>query len=168
MLANAAVQPAGCDWPVALPSSVRKDDVTLFKSSVRKRPAGGGRLIGRQAQQEFLDALILCGDPALAARPLGLSLVRLLRQRERDAAFARQWQAAIAFAWERVEHRLLAQLLEGSAGFDGKLALAAMARRDQGAARVPTRPVEGEAVARLRAELRALAGPDAEGSAHNA
>lgn len=123
-----------------------------------RKPAAAGK--GTQAaRRAFLDALALCGDPAVAAERAGLRLMVLIQLRARDAQFAARWQAAIDFAWERVEHRLLAQLLDSGAAFDSKLALAAMARRDQGAPRGQVRPVDSAAVARVRAELRALTEP---------
>lgn len=158
------------------PCAARSNAVALFGSgkppaprnaaarSARRRLQPSGNL-SRRVRQQFLDALMLSGDPALAAERLGVSLLRLVTLRATDADFARKWHMAINFAWERVEHRLLAQLLDGSAAFDSKLALAAMARRDQAGPRVPARAVDSASVARLRAEIRSLAGPDAGKSA---
>ncbi|WP_439547252.1 hypothetical protein [Sandarakinorhabdus sp.] len=115
----------------------------------------------RRARLDFLDALAKFGDPALAAEVLQLSLVKLFRLRAEDAEFAAEWHAAIGFAWERVEHRVLAQMLDPAAAMDSKLALAIVARRDAGTAKVQGRRVDGAAVAKLRAELRALAGSEA-------
>lgn len=115
----------------------------------------------RKARQLFLDHLIRSGDPALAAAETGLGLLPFFKLRAADADFAADWQAAIGFAWERVEHRVLAGLLAQDGGLDIKLALAIMARRDAGNARVQARRVDSASVARVRAELRALAGPAA-------
>jgi hypothetical protein len=101
----------------------------------------------------------------------------LFRHRDADPAFAAEWLAAVNYAWERVESRVLAALLSdttqstdevgkparkavvGSGMINTRLALAIVARRDKpvthkGAAR----PYDGAGAARLRAELRALAG----------
>ena len=136
------------------------------------------RLVGkRKDRQAFLELLARHGDPAVAADQLGLPLFVLFRHRDADPAFAAEWLAAVNYAWERVESRVLAALLSDTdaetgdkagdraarkpaAGIiDTRLALAIVARRDKpvthkGAAR----PHDGAAAARLRAELRALAG----------
>jgi hypothetical protein len=131
--------------------------VPARKMATRKPAvAGKGTPMARRA---FLDALALCGDPAVAAERAGLRLMALVQLRARDAQFAARWRAAIDFAWERVEHRLLAQLLDSGAAFDSKVALAAMARRDQGSPRGQAPTVDSAAVARVRAELRALTEP---------
>lgn len=146
---------------------IKGNPVALFvaaKPAPRRKPRGGAEAslaVTEPARREFLDELMRGGDPAVAADRSGLSLVRLVELRDTDAAFAAAWHSAIGFAWERVEHRLLAQLLDADVVLDSKLALAAMARRDQGAARVQGRNVDSASVARVRAELRMLTGPDA-------
>ena len=158
---------AGID--AAPPRAARKSSGTSSRPTTRL----ARRLIGnRRARLAFLDQLCRTGDPALAADALGLSLTQLFRMRETDAEFAAQWQAALGFAWERVEHRVLATLLaeveaagdgaDGRSGkrsglLDSRLVLAILSRRDA-AVRVTGRPVDAPHVARLRAELRALAG----------
>lgn len=136
------------------------------------------RLVGsRKVRMAFLELLARHGDPAVAADQLGLPLFVLFRHRDADPAFAAEWLAAVNYAWERVESRVLAALLSdvadapdatgkptrktmvGSGMIDTRLALAIVARRDKpvthkGAAR----PYDGAGAARLRAELRALAG----------
>ena len=136
------------------------------------------RLVGsRKDRMAFLELLARHGDPAVAADQLGLPLFVLFRHRDADPAFAAEWLAAVNYAWERVESRVLAALLSdttqptdevgkparkavvGSGMIDTRLALAIVARRDKpvthkGAAR----PYDGAGAARLRAELRALAG----------
>lgn len=124
--------------------------------------------VSQQVRDNFLNILASSGDPAVAAEQTGLRLELLFRLRAEDADFAARWHAAISFAWEMVEHRLLAQLLDRKAALDSKLALTALARRDQGTARVSGRPLESASVARLRAELQALTGPDDQGSAETA
>ena len=140
----------------------------------RPRTRLGRRLFGTRARRlQFLDALARSGDPAAAAAALSLSLVEAIRMRDEDALFANQWQAAMAIAWERVEHRLLADLLADGPGDearvkaarDSKLALAILSRREpvvtRGSGIGPAaRPVDSAHVAALRAELRALADPD--------
>ncbi len=135
----------------------------------RPRTRLGRRVFGTRAKRlVFLDALARSGDPAVAAAQLGISLFEACRLRDADADFAAQWQEAIAMAWERVESRLLSVLLSEAEAKDGKadalrdskLALAILARREQGLIRAggsAGRPVDGAHVAQIRAELRALA-----------
>lgn len=130
------------------------------RQRVRSKPAVKV-LASRKARLAFLDHLMRSGDPALAAKELGLGLLPLFRQRATDSEFAADWHAAIGFAWEQVEHRVLAALLAPDGGVDIKVALAIIARRDTNQVRMPGRRVDSASVARLRAELRALAGPDA-------
>ncbi|OSZ69141.1 hypothetical protein CAP39_10130 [Sphingomonas sp. IBVSS1] len=150
--------------PATAPNRVRA-------SGRRPRTRLGRRVFGTRAKRlVFLDALARCGDPAVAARELGVSVFDAYRVRDADAEFAAQWQEAITIAWERVENRLLSELLSEAEAKDGKtsnlrdskLALAILARRDSGVTRAggtAGRPVDGAHVARLRAELRALADP---------
>jgi hypothetical protein len=141
-------------------------------SGRRPRTRLGRRVFGtRRARLDFLDALARTGDPAVAAAGLGISVFDAYRVRDNDAGFAAQWHAAIAIAWERVENRLLSELLAeaetagGKTGGlrDSKLALAILARREPPLTRAgggtANRPVDSAHVARLRAELRALADP---------
>lgn len=122
------------------------------------------KLLGRRRDRTaFLDLLARHGDPALAAERLGLPLMLLYRHRDADPLFAAEWQAALGYAWEQVETRvlatLLAQLGDGAAArpVDPRLALAIMNGRDRPQTRSGARPVDSEAVARMRAEVRALA-----------
>lgn len=138
----------------------------------RPRTRLGRRVFGsRRARLDFLDALARTGDPAMAAAGMGISVFDAYRMRDSDAKFAANWHAAIAIAWERVENRLLSELLAEAQASDGKtgglrdskLALAILARREPSVTRAggsaAGRPVDSAHVARLRAELRALADP---------
>ena len=124
----------------------------------------------RKARAVFLDALTETGDPGQSARQAGLPLLQLYRHRDADPAFAADWQAALGYAWEQVETRVLAALLQrlqqevaepavgAKSGFlDSRLVLAIVTGREKSVTRAGMRPVDGPAVARLRAELRALA-----------
>jgi hypothetical protein len=149
--------------PTAKPRDRSKDRAG---ERVRYRPGTreARRLVGsRKDRVAFLELLARHGDPAVAADQLGLPLFVLFRHRDADPAFAAEWLAAVQYAWERVESRVLAALLGQLADKDGKidtrLALAIVGRRDkpvthQGA----VKPYDGAGAARLRAELRALAG----------
>ncbi|WP_310476175.1 hypothetical protein [Sandarakinorhabdus sp.] len=123
----------------------------------------------------FLEQLIRLGDPALAADAVGLPLMQLFRQRDADPRFAAGWQAALGYAWERLESRVLAELLARADApaetgivrkasgaltglLDSRLAMAIIDRREKPVTRQHGRPVESASVARLRAELRDLAG----------
>jgi hypothetical protein len=141
---------------VALLVPVEKPEARKTRSEAQSPAA-----LTAEARRKFLEVLAICGDPVVAADKFGLDLVRLMRLRAGNADFSAAWHAAIGFAWELVEHRLLAQLLDTSAAMDSKLALTALARRDQGTARVVGRSVDSASVARLRAELRSLTGPAA-------
>lgn len=134
------------------------------------------RLVGkRKDRMAFLELLARHGDPALAADELGLPLFVLFRHRDADPAFAAEWLAAVNYAWERVESRVLAALLDntgdpgaadkgsrktlGGGQIDTRLALAIVNRRDKPVTHSGSaRPADGASAARLRAELRALAG----------
>lgn len=140
------------------------------RERVRYRPGTrqARRLVGNKKDRMlFLEQLARHGDPAIVADQMGLPLLVLFRHRDADPAFAAEWQAAVNYAWERVESRVLAFLL-GQFGndeakrawpIDTRLALAILTRRDRpvvhGGA---VRPAEGASVERMRAELRALAG----------
>jgi hypothetical protein len=117
----------------------------------------------------FLDGLARTGDPGMAAEQAGLPLLQLYRQRDAEPAFAAEWQAALGYAWEQVETRVLAALLQrlqhevaapaasGKSGLlESRLALAIVTGRDKPVTRAGGPPVDGPSVARLRAELRAL------------
>jgi hypothetical protein len=75
--------------------------------------------MGLAQRRQFLDELARSGDPEQAARTLNVSLVEAFRLRDADPAFGAQWQAAVGFAWELLEMRLLAELLSGAAVGDG-------------------------------------------------
>ena len=120
-------------------------------------------------RRAFISKLIETGDPLLAAKAVGRSMEDAFRMRDADEGFAAAWVRAVGLAWEQLESQLLAGLLgaaraaaarEAEAGAipgaaDNKLVLAALQRRPVTAAR--PRPVDGAAVARLRAEIAALA-----------
>jgi hypothetical protein len=121
------------------------------------------KLVGsRKNRAAFLELLARHGDPAVAADALDLPLLVLLRHRDADPAFAADWLAAVNYAWELLESRVLAGLIAQSSTdgntMDTRLALAIVGRRDKPVQSWQARPVDGAAVARLRAELRRLAG----------
>ncbi|MCU0891081.1 MAG: hypothetical protein MUE77_04895 [Sandarakinorhabdus sp.] len=124
----------------------------------------------RKERAAFLDALARTGDPGQAAQQAGLPLLQLYRHRDADPVFAADWQAALGYAWEQVETRVLAALLQRlqqeatdpavgakSGLLDSRLVLAIVTGRDKPVTRSGAQPVDGPSVARLRAELRALA-----------
>jgi hypothetical protein len=94
----------------------------------------------------------------------------LYRHRDADPRFAAEWQSALGYAWEQVETRVLAALLaqldraedstSGSRGglIDSRLALAILNGRERPVTRQGARSIDSASVARLRAEIRALAG----------
>ena len=156
----------------------RPRDRSLERHRHRPGSREARRLVGsRKDRMAFLELLARHGDPAVAADQLDLPLFVLFRHRDADPAFAAEWLAAVNYAWERVESRVLAALLSdttdtpdetgkparrtavGSGMIDTRLALAIVARRDKPVThKGAVRPHDGAAAARLRAELRALAG----------
>ncbi|KPF57615.1 hypothetical protein IP88_16700 [alpha proteobacterium AAP81b] len=110
-------------------------------------------------RQRFIATLTETGNPAAAAAAIGQTLAAAYAMRERWPQLAEEWRAALGIAWEQVEMRLLATLLDGDAGeIDAKVALEMLKRR-------PTSPpraivtVDAARIARVRQEIRALAAP---------
>ena len=108
-------------------------------------------------RQRFIATLIETGNPAVAADAIGQTLASAYRMRDRCAVLETEWRQALGIAWEQVEMRVLANLLEGHASaIDTKSALEMLKRRTP----VPTRPVvtiDAAKITRIRSEIRALA-----------
>jgi hypothetical protein len=162
---DAPVAPAmagGTSLVVDMAAPARKpQDRARDRSRYRPGTREARRLVGsRKDRAAFLEKLARQGDPAVAADELGLPLFVLYRHRDADPVFAAEWLAAVNYAWERVESRVLAALLGQLAdNLDTRLALAIVGRRDKTVAHKGTaKPYDGAGAARLRAELRALAG----------
>lgn len=116
------------------------DDTAPVAKLPRYRHRPGSRLamkmIGRRKDRlAFLEQLARCGDPAVAADQAGLPLFEAFRYRDADPGFGAEWQAAVNYAWERVESRVLAALL-------GQLADGASAAGGTALARSPDRQQE--------------------------
>ena len=180
--ASLPVMPAAAES--VLPLRSRDRQYLRYRPGTRQ----ARRLVGsRKDRMAFLELLARHGDPAVAADELGLPLFMLFRHRDADPAFAADWLAAVNYAWERVESRVLAALLceaadaeaaeraagdgkrvrkpvvgAGAGQIDIRLALAIVGRRDKPVTHTGgTKVADGTGAARLRAELRALAGlPD--------
>lgn len=106
----------------------------------------------------FIATLAETGNPATAAAAIGRTLAEAYAMRERWPQLANEWQNALGVAWEQVEMRMLATLLEGAAGdIDPKVALEMLKRRPQ-AAPAALVTIDAARVARVRSEIRALAG----------
>ena len=135
----------------------------------------------RRDRRQFLGCLAATGDPARAALSVGRPLEAAFALRAVDREFGEGWAQAVTIAWELVETRVLSRLLAPEEDLpvsarilDSKLALAVLQRRAPvgavaeaglaggaiGTARAMHRTgaVHEENVARLRAEIRALAG----------
>jgi hypothetical protein len=132
-------------------------------------------------RRAFISCLAETGDPAAAAAAVRRPIDQAYRLRDTDMAFAAEWEQAIAIAWEQVEARVLVGLLKAAAAtaqepagklIDHRMALALLQRRDApqraGAGAGSAAGAGGKAAARrpdtlgverLRAEIRALAGP---------
>lgn len=110
-------------------------------------------------RQQFLSHLTKTGNPSLAATAVGRTLAEAYDMRDRCPALANGWRRALGIAWEQVEMRLLATLLDGDGEIDPKVALEMLKRR----APVPARrgvTLDAIKVARVRDEIRALAAPE--------
>ena len=130
-------------------------------------------------RRAFISCLAETGDPAAAAAAVGRPTDQAYRLRHTDMAFAAEWERAIAIAWEQVEARVLVGLLKAAAVtaedttgklIDHRMALALLQRRDApqragagagagSGGRAAARRPDALGVERLRAEIRALAGP---------
>ena len=110
-------------------------------------------------RQLFIATLAETGNPATAARAIGQTLAAAYDMRERWPALADDWRRALGVAWDQVEMRLLATLLEGEAdAIDAKVALEMLKRRPAAPAR-PLLTIDAAKVARVRSDIRALAAP---------
>lgn len=112
-------------------------------------------------RQTFIRVLTETGNPAVAAAAIGQSLAAAYAMRERWPALAEDWQKALGVAWEQVEMRVLATLLDGAAtDIDAKVALEMLKRRPAAAPPRPAITIDALKIARVRNEIRAL--PQAE------
>lgn len=110
-------------------------------------------------RQRFISILTETGNPQIAADAIGQTLAAAYRLRDRWPAFAEEWSGALAVAWEQVEMRVLAGLLDDGAGFDAKVAMEMLKRRTPAPARrVVT--IDAAKMAMVRSEIRKLAAPD--------
>jgi hypothetical protein len=109
-------------------------------------------------RQLFIATLAETGNPATAARAIGQTLAAAYDMRERWPQLADEWRRALGVAWEQVEMRLLATLLDGEAdAIDAKVALEMLKRRPVAMAR-PVVTIDAAKMARAREQIRALAG----------
>ena len=112
-------------------------------------------------RQRFIATLIETGNPATAADAIGQTLASAYQMRERCPTLEAEWHQALGIAWEQVEMRVLANLLDGRASsIDARTALEMLKRRTP----APTRPmvtIDAARIARIRKEIRALAAPEA-------
>jgi hypothetical protein len=107
-------------------------------------------------RQTFIDTLTETGNPAVAAAAIGQSLAAAYAMRERWPALAEDWRRALGVAWEQVEMRVLATLLDGAAAdIDAKVALEMLKRRPAAQARA-TVTIDALKIARVRNDIRAL------------
>ena len=115
-------------------------------------------------RQTFIAMLIETGNPAVAADAIGHTLASAYRMRGRCPLLETEWRQALGIAWEQVEMRVLANLLEGHASaIDTKSALEMLKRRTPVPTRPPNRPIvtiDAAKITRIRSEIRALAGAE--------
>ncbi len=109
-------------------------------------------------RKRFIATLAETGNPATAAQAIGQTLAAAYDMRERWPLLADEWRRALGVAWEQVEMRLLATLLEGEAeDIDAKVALEMLKRRPMAMAR-PLVTIDAAKMARARDQIRALTG----------
>ena len=110
-------------------------------------------------RQRFIATLIETGNPATAADAIDQTLAGAYQMRERCPTLEAEWRQALAIAWEQVEMRVLSNLLECHASaIDAKTALEMLKRRTPAATR-PMVTIDAAKIAKIRSEIRALAGP---------
>lgn len=129
--------------------------------------AGTG--IGATARKAFLDALAFSVNVTKASKAAGVTTAAIYRERERDAKFRAQWQAALCEGYARLEAQLLAEALVAASPKTSdamlkarqakhRLGLALLAAhrvavRGERTAAVPQYDDAADAKARLRAKL---------------
>jgi hypothetical protein len=112
-------------------------------------------------RHRFITILTETGSPATAAAAIGKSLAAVYAMRDRSPTLANEWRRALGIAWEQVEMRLLATLLDGDAGdVDPKVALEMLKRRPAASSR-PLVTINAAKMAEVRNDIRALASPGA-------
>lgn len=111
-------------------------------------------------RQRFISILTETGNPQIAADSIGQTLAAAYRMRDRWPQLAEEWSGALAVAWEQVEMRVLAGLLDDrAASFDAKVAMEMLKRRSPAPPRrVVT--IDAAKMAMVRSEIRKLAAPD--------
>jgi hypothetical protein len=108
-------------------------------------------------RQTFIRVLTETGNPAVAAAAIGQSLAAAFAMRERWPALAEDWQKALGVAWEQVEMRVLATLLDGAAtDIDAKVAPEMLKRRPAAAPPRAVVTIDALKIARVRNEIKAL------------
>lgn len=70
--------------------------------------------IGRAKRRQFLDVLRMCANVTAAARAGGVSRASWYRLRERDPAFARDWQLALDAGIDALEDEAMRRAFEGN------------------------------------------------------
>ena len=109
-------------------------------------------------RQLFITVLTETGNPSTAAAAIGQSLAAVYAMRDRSPILADEWRRALGIAWEQVEMRMLAMLLDGD--IDPKVALEMLKRRPVAPAR-PVMTIDAAKMAEVRNAIRALAPPGA-------
>ena len=110
-------------------------------------------------RHRFITILTETGNPATAAAAIGQSLAAVYAMRDRSPLLANEWRRALGIAWEQVEMRMLANLLDGDAGdVDPKVALEMLKRRPVAPSR-SLLSIDAAKMAEVRNDIRALASP---------
>ena len=111
-------------------------------------------------RRQFIAVLTETGNPAAAAAAIGQTLAAAYQMRDRWPELAQDWRRALGIAWEQVEMRVLATLLDGD--IDPKVALEMLKRRAPAPAPKPlptTVTIDAARIARVRSDIKALAAP---------
>ena len=112
-------------------------------------------------RRRFIAVLAETGNPATAAAAIGQTLAAAYRMRDRWPELAQEWRHALGIAWEQVEMRVLATLLDGD--IDARVALEMLKRRTPAPAPRPlttTVTIDAAKIARVRSDIKALAVPN--------
>ena len=85
----------------------------MAKPDPARTSAGKPHPTDRHWRTRFIDALAISSNVTRSAEKAGISISRAYSVRRTDAAFARQWQAALADGYLHLEMEVVRRLREG-------------------------------------------------------
>lgn len=86
--------------------------MAVDRTPAHRRP--DRKLIGKARRRQFLSVLRNCANVSAAARETGVSRMSWYRLRNGDAAFAKDWEAALEAGVDALEDEAMRRALEGS------------------------------------------------------